>query len=107
MCQDYAHLVVGALRHVGIPARYVSGYLHPSTEPAIGVEVGAESHAWVQWWLGEWTDHDPTNLADVVERHVHRRRRARLRDVPPIKGIVAGTPVTTALDVEVTITRQA
>ncbi len=107
VCQDYAHLVVGALRHVGIPARYVSGYLHPSTEPAVGVEVGAESHAWVQCWLGSWTDHDPTNLAQVDERHVLVGVGRDYADVPPVKGIVAGTPVTTALDVHVAITRQA
>jgi transglutaminase-like putative cysteine protease len=107
VCQDYAHLLVGALRSIGMPARYVSGYLHPSSAPEIGVSVPAESHAWVQWWLGEWNDYDPTNLADVVERHVHVGAGRDYRDVPPIKGIVAGTPVTTELEVEVTITRQA
>lgn len=107
VCQDYAHLVVGALRHVGIPARYVSGYLHPNAEPEIGVEVSAQSHAWVQWWLGEWTDHDPTNLAEVADRHVLVGVGRDYGDVPPLKGIVAGTPVTTDLDVAVTITRQA
>ena len=66
MCQDYAHLVLGALRHVGIPARYVSGYLHPRAEPGIGEEVIAESHAWVEWWLGEWVGNDPTNLAESL-----------------------------------------
>jgi transglutaminase-like putative cysteine protease len=107
VCQDYAHLVVGALRHVGVPARYVSGYLHPSAEPELGVSVNAQSHAWVQWWLGEWVDHDPTNLADVAERHVLVGVGRDYGDVPPIKGVVAGTPVTTDLDVQVSITRQA
>jgi transglutaminase-like putative cysteine protease len=107
VCQDYAHLVIGALRHVGIPARYVSGYLHPSTAPEVGIEVGAESHAWVQWWLGAWTDHDPTNLADVAERHVLVGVGRDYGDVPPIEGIVAGTPATTGLGVHVAITRQA
>jgi transglutaminase-like putative cysteine protease len=107
VCQDYAHLVVGALRHVGIPARYVSGYLHPRAEPEIGEQVDAESHAWVQWWLGEWVDHDPTNLADVAERHVQVGVGRDYEDVPPIKGIVAGSPVTTGLEVRVEITRQA
>jgi transglutaminase-like putative cysteine protease len=107
VCQDYAHLVVGALRHVGVPARYVSGYLHPKAEPELGVSVNAQSHAWVQWWLGEWVDHDPTNLADVAERHVLVGTGRDYGDVPPIKGVVAGTPVTTDLDVAVTITRLA
>lgn len=107
VCQDYAHLVVGALRHVGVPVRYVSGYLHPAVEPEIGDAVTAESHAWVQWWLGEWIDHDPTNRADVGERHVLVGTGRDYGDVPPIKGIVAGTPVTTDLAVEVTITQLA
>lgn len=107
VCQDYAHLVVGALRHVGIPARYVSGYLHPSAEPELGDEVTAESHAWVEWWLGAWVGNDPTNLAEVAERHVQVGTGRDYADVPPIKGIVAGTPATTNLAVEVSITRQA
>lgn len=107
VCQDYAHLVVGALRHVGIPARYVSGYLHPSAEPVVGEEVLAESHAWVEWWLGEWMGNDPTNLAEVAERHVQVGTGRDYGDVPPMKGIVAGTPATTNLTVEVSITRQA
>jgi len=61
----------------------------------------------VQWWLGEWVDHDPTNLADVVERHVQIGCGRDYGDVPPIKGIVAGSPVTTDLDVRVDITRLA
>ena len=67
----------------------------------------AESHAWVEWWLGEWVGNDPTNLAEVAERHVQVGTGRDYGDVPPIKGIVAGTPVTTDLDVEVSITRQA
>jgi|SRR5664279_2231435 len=105
VCQDYAHLVVGALRHVGVPARYVSGYLHPKADNEVGDSAAAESHAWVQSWLGEWIDHDPTNLALVADRHVLVGTGRDYRDVPPIKGIVAGTPVTTDLQVEVTITR--
>jgi transglutaminase-like putative cysteine protease len=107
VCQDYAHLVVGALRHVGIPARYVSGYLHPKAEPVVGETVPADSHAWVQWWLGTWMDHDPTNQSQIAERHIVVGTGRDYRDVTPIKGIVAGTPVTTALNVEVSITRLA
>ena len=90
VCQDYAHLVVGALRHVGIPARYVSGYLHPLADASAGDSTPAESHAWVQCWLGEWTDHDPTNLSTVADRHVMVGTGRDYGDVPPIKGIVAG-----------------
>jgi transglutaminase-like putative cysteine protease len=107
VCQDYAHLVVGALRHVGLPARYVSGYLHPSAEPEVGATVSGESHAWVEWWLGDWMPHDPTNLADVAERHVMIGTGRDYGDVPPIKGIVAGAHNTVGLDVTVELTRLA
>jgi transglutaminase-like putative cysteine protease len=107
VCQDYAHLVVGALREVGIPARYVSGYLHPKKEPMLGEAAVGESHAWVEWWLGEWVAHDPTNNSEVAERHVMVGSGRDYGDVPPIKGIVAGTPVRTELTVTVEITRMA
>ncbi len=106
VCQDYVHLVVGALRHVGVPARYVSGYLHPkNSEAVIGEPVLGESHAWVEWWLGEWTAHDPTNLADVAERHVMVGTGRDYGDVPPIKGIVAGQHDAVGLQVSVELTR--
>jgi transglutaminase-like putative cysteine protease len=107
VCQDYAHLVVGALRHVGMPARYVSGYLYPNAAPEIGDSARGESHAWVEWWLGEWAAHDPTNLADVAERHVMVGTGRDYGDVPPIKGIVAGQHHTVGLEVTVELFRLA
>lgn len=107
VCQDYAHVVVGALRHIGLPARYVSGYLHPKADAPLGEPVVGQSHAWVEWWLGEWVAYDPTNSTMVSDRHVVVGTGRDYRDVPPIKGIVAGSPVTTDLDVEVEITRLA
>ena len=106
VCQDYAHLVVGALRHVGMPARYVSGYLYPNGEPQIGDSARGESHAWVEWWLGDWFAHDPTNDIPVGERHVIVGRGRDYNDVPPIKGIIGGTASST-LDVTVEVTRLA
>lgn len=105
VCQDYAHLVVGALRHVGMPARYVSGYLYPDTDPEVGDSALGESHAWVEWWLDDWVAHDPTNFADVAERHVIVGTGRDYGDVPPIKGIVAGHHNTVGLDVTVELTR--
>ena len=61
MCQDYAHLTLAMLRSIGIPARYVSGYLHPKPDAAIGEAVGGESHAWIAAWTGGWWGFDPTN----------------------------------------------
>jgi transglutaminase-like putative cysteine protease len=107
VCQDYAHLVVGALRQTGLPARYVSGYLHPSAEPTVGETVRGESHAWVEFWLGEWRAYDPTNLAEVAERHVMVGCGRDYGDVPPIKGILAGERGTVSLDVTVDFTRLA
>ncbi|SDJ01888.1 Transglutaminase-like enzyme, putative cysteine protease [Frankineae bacterium MT45] len=104
VCQDYAHIVVGALRHIGLPARYVSGYMHPDRNAGLGEPVKGESHAWVQWWLGEWIGHDPTNDSSIGERHVLVGTGRDYTDAPPIKGLVAGS-ATSELSVSVEITR--
>lgn len=106
VCQDMAHLAAGALRSVGIPARYVSGYLHPLRDGEVGRTVTGESHAWVEWWAGEWTAYDPTNRVPVGENHVVLGRGRCYDDVPPLRGIFAGAG-TQSLDVEVRITREA
>lgn len=106
VCQDLAHLAVGALHSLGIPARYVSGYLHPQPEAAVGETVVGESHAWVEWWVGAWTGYDPTNRAPVGDHHVVLARGRSYDDVPPLRGIYAGTG-TSDLTVEVRITRVA
>ncbi len=106
VCQDMAHLAAGALRSVGIPARYVSGYLHPLTEDDVGQTVVGESHAWVEWWAGEWFGYDPTNGVPVGEHHVVLGRGRSYDDVPPLRGIYAGAG-TQELDVQVRITREA
>ncbi|MDR2114726.1 MAG: transglutaminase family protein, partial [Bifidobacteriaceae bacterium] len=90
VCQDIAHVVLGALRFVGIPARYVSGYMHPETEPALGQTVEAESHAWVEWFSGSWVGFDPTNLAPIAGRHVLVARGRDYDDIAPIRGVYAG-----------------
>jgi transglutaminase-like putative cysteine protease len=104
VCQDISHLTVGMLREMGMPARYVSGYLHPSPSAAIGDSVVGQSHAWVEWWVGRWTAFDPTNGVPVGERHVVVGRGREYGDVPPLKGVYAG-PKSTGQGVEVTITR--
>ncbi|WP_061965267.1 transglutaminase family protein [Demequina aurantiaca] len=102
VCQDFAHLAIGALRSVGIPARYVSGYLHPKKDAEIGETVSGESHAWVEWWSGDWFGYDPTNASEVGDHHVIVARAREYRDVPPLSGVVAGT--TTDLNVTVKVT---
>lgn len=90
VCQDISHLVLGALRSVGIPARYVSGYLHPNSDAGIGDVVPGESHAWVEWFTGSFVGHDPTNDRDISDRHVIVGRGRDYTDVPPIRGIYDG-----------------
>jgi len=106
VCQDMAHLMVGALRSVGVPARYVSGYLHPDAEPEVGVKVTGESHAWVEWWAGEWFGFDPTNDIAYGDRHVVVARGRDYGDVAPLSGVYAGGD-TSAMFVDVDITRIA
>lgn len=106
VCQDITHLVLGALRSVGIPARYVSGYLHPKPDAAIGETVTGESHAWVEWFCGEWRGYDPTNLIDIGDRHVIVGRGRDYRDVAPLRGVYAG-PYASELFVKVEITRES
>jgi transglutaminase-like putative cysteine protease len=104
VCQDIAHVALGALRSVGIPARYVSGYLHPDAGAAVGQTVLGESHAWVEWFAGEWRGYDPTNLAEVGELHVLVGRGRDYSDVSPLRGVYAG-PGASELFVSVEITR--
>lgn len=89
VCQDFTHVTLSLLRAVGIPARYVSGYLHAEhVEP--GVTVSGESHAWVEYWDGGWKSVDPTNDRPVGSCHVVVSRGRDYVDVLPLKGIYAG-----------------
>ena len=105
VCQDMAHVAIGALRAAGVPARYVSGYLHPRRDPQVGETVVGESHAWVEWWDGEWVGFDPTNDVDPGDRHIVVARGRDYSDVPPLTGIFSGGRTSTmAVDVQVTRT---
>jgi transglutaminase-like putative cysteine protease len=92
VCQDLAHVTVALLRAAGLPARYVSGYLHadPSAQP--GQSAVGESHAWVEYWAGSWRPVDPTTNVPVAERHVVVARGRDYVDVPPLKGLYHGPP---------------
>ena len=106
VCQDFAHLSIGALRSLGIPARYVSGYLHPWADADLGHTVAGQSHAWVEWWAGDWVPFDSTHLADVGADHVLVARGRDYTDVTPLKGIIAGA-ASSELFVTVEVTRLA
>jgi len=103
VCQDMAHVTVALLRAAGLPARYVSGYLHadPAAEP--GQTAVGESHAWVEYWAGAWRPLDPTSGAPVAERHVVVARGRDYSDVSPLKGVYHGAPARpSTVTVEVT-----
>lgn len=106
VCQDFAHLALGALRSVGIPARYVSGYLHPKLEPEIGDRAVSESHAWIEWFAGEWFGYDPTNDTAITQRHIVVGHGRDYDDVPPLRGVYSAD-CTSELFVSVHITRTA
>jgi transglutaminase-like putative cysteine protease len=106
VCQDITHIAIGALRSVGIPARYVSGYLHPSPDAVIGETVVGESHAWVEWFCGSWHGFDPTNQLEIGDRHVRVGHGRDYTDVAPLRGVYAG-PTASELFVTVEITREA
>ncbi len=106
VCQDIAHLAIGGLRHLGIPARYVSGYLHPRSEPEIGVTVEGESHAWVEFWDDGWHPFDPTNDQEPGDRWVVVAMGRDYSDVKPLAGIYSSAG-TSEMTVQVEVTRIA
>ncbi|MBW0274969.1 hypothetical protein ATM97_27590 [Nocardia sp. MH4] len=106
VCQDYAHLTLVLLRSMGIPSRYVSGYLHPKPGAEIGETVAGQSHAWVEAWTGQWWGYDPTNNLAVNEQHVSVGVGRDYADVPPLKGVFSGGG-STDLEVVVEVTRLA
>jgi transglutaminase-like putative cysteine protease len=106
VCQDMAHVTVALLRAAGLPAMYVSGYLHADPKAEPGQTAVGESHAWIEYWAGSWRPLDPTSGAPVAERHVVVARGRDYLDIPPLKGIYHGAP-TSAVDVTVEVTRLA
>ncbi|WP_278262859.1 transglutaminase family protein [Nocardia sp. AG03] len=106
VCQDYAHLTLVLLRSMGIPSRYVSGYLHPKPGAEIGETVAGQSHAWIEAWTGQWWGYDPTNNLAVNEQHVSVGVGRDYADVPPLKGVFSGGG-STDLEVVVEVTRLA
>lgn len=93
VCQDFAHLAIGALRSIGLAARYVSGYLETDPPPGQTKLIGADaSHAWLSVWIPEagWMDIDPTNGGVLTERYLTLGWGRDYADVPPLKGVMSG-----------------
>jgi len=93
VCQDFAHLGIACLRSMGLPARYVSGYLETIPPPGKARLVGADaSHAWFSVWCPGfgWVDADPTNNMLAGERHITVAWGRDFSDVSPLRGVVVG-----------------
>ncbi len=93
VCQDFSHIMIAALRGLGLPAAYVSGYLRTLPPPGQPRLEGADaSHAWVAVWCGEgWVGLDPTNGIGVQDDHIVVARGRDYADVAPVAGIIAGS----------------
>jgi transglutaminase-like putative cysteine protease len=93
VCQDFAHLQVACLRSLGIPARYLSGYLETKPPPDGPKLVGCDaSHAWTQVWCGGdfWVGLDPTNDTVQTSRYIIAAWGRDFTDVSPIRGVILG-----------------
>jgi transglutaminase-like putative cysteine protease len=106
VCQDFAHLSIAAIRSIGVPARYVSGYLMTRPPPGQVKLKGADaSHAWLSVWSPEagWVDFDPTNGIIPMGEHITVAYGRDYDDISPITGVLLGggdQTMTVAVDVE-------
>ncbi len=95
VCQDFAHIMIAALRGIGLPAAYISGYIR--TIPPEGQKrlQGADAmHAWVSLWCGHgfgWIDLDPTNDMLIGNDHIVLARGRDYADISPVAGIILGS----------------
>jgi transglutaminase-like putative cysteine protease len=93
VCQDFAHLAIASLRSLGLPARYVSGYLRTRTFAGKAQLVGADaSHAWFSLFCPSvgWVEFDPTNNLMPAEEHITVAYGRDFSDVSPLSGIITG-----------------
>jgi transglutaminase-like putative cysteine protease len=101
VCQDFAHVMLEILRTVGIPSRYVSGYICPNKN---GMRGEGATHAWIEAWIpgNGWTGIDPTNNVWVTNHHVKLAVGRNFNDCSPIKGTFKG-PAYQSLSVYVSV----
>jgi transglutaminase-like putative cysteine protease len=93
VCQDFAHFEIACLRSLGLPARYVSGYLRTTPAPGRARLEGADaSHAWCSAWCPDagWVDFDPTNDCVPTDGHVTLAWGRDYNDVCPVHGVLIG-----------------
>jgi transglutaminase-like putative cysteine protease len=91
VCQDITHVMIAICRTLGIPSRYVSGYLYHRRDDQDRSQSDA-THAWLEVWLPElgWTGIDPTNRIWAGERHIRIAIGRDYADVPPTRGVYRG-----------------
>ena len=113
VCQDFVHLALCVLRHHGIAARYVSGYLFTTRSEQESESAEVDTHAWLEALLPSddeqapepvWVSVDPTNGGLTTERHVKIGHGRHYADVPPIKGVYRGM-ANAELEARITMTR--
>ncbi|BEH00811.1 hypothetical protein SDC9_128678 [bioreactor metagenome] len=108
VCQDFAHLAVASFRAVGLPARYVSGYIETYPPPGEEKLAGSDAtHAWASVYIPErgWIDLDPTNDQLADSRYLVTAWGRDFRDVSPLKGVIFSESRDSVLDVAVDVTR--
>jgi transglutaminase-like putative cysteine protease len=91
VCQDFAHIMIALVRHVGIPCRYVSGYLYHGRDDH-DRSTSSATHAWVEAFLPAlgWVGFDPTNALVARDRHIRTALGRDYADVPPTRGLFRG-----------------
>jgi transglutaminase-like putative cysteine protease len=106
VCQDFAHIIIASLRSIGLPAKYVSGYILTNPPPGQPRLIGSDaSHAWVSIYIpqsnadgtlsqGFWCDLDPTNnrwgYGSPGEDYIHLAQGRDYSDVSPVRGVIHG-----------------
>jgi transglutaminase-like putative cysteine protease len=106
VCQDFAHLGIACLRSIGLPARYVSGYLETDPPPGRPKLIGVDgSHAWLSVLVPDagWLDIDPTNNQFVNGRYIVTAYGRDYGDVPPMNGVIYTEGKTESLKVVVDV----
>ena len=106
VCQDFAHLAIACLRSIGLPARYVSGYIETISPEGVEKLIGSDaSHAWFSVYIPKlgWTDFDPTNNCIVSDQHITIGWGRDYADIAPMEGIILSSgshELTVSVDVK-------
>jgi transglutaminase-like putative cysteine protease len=106
VCQDFAHLAIACLRSVGLPARYVSGYIETLSPEGVEKMIGVDaSHAWFSVYITDmgWVDFDPTNNCLVSDQHITIGWGRDYADIAPLEGIILSSgshELTVSVDVK-------